>query len=365
MKKIVYVVEAFGSGVYSFLTELTSGLTNDYDIVIIYSLRKETPANFEKDFNPKIKFVKIDMCRGLNPYKNIKSLFQLRKMLKFEDPDIIHLHSSKAGFLGRIASYINGFDMNKVIYNPHGFSFLQKDKSSLKKKFFYRLEKFAAKFGGCIVGCSQSEYKEALKLSSNCININNGIDTSKIDKLLNQVNLESPNEKTNKSRAIIGTVGRICRQKNPELFNKIAESFPNYNFVWIGDGELKDKLTSPNISIIGWIERKQVLKKLLSFDIYIMTSLWEGLPISLLEAMYLYKTVIVSNVIGNKDVVKNYENGFISNDLNEFLNYINMILNDDDLKNKLSDNANKTIDKYFNIKIMISKYKELYNTLKS
>ena len=83
MKKVVYVVESFASGVYTFLTELCNSIVEDYDVVLIYSLRKETPQNFKNDFNPKITFIEIDMCRGLNPYKNIKSLAKLKKILNF------------------------------------------------------------------------------------------------------------------------------------------------------------------------------------------------------------------------------------------------------------------------------------------
>ncbi|MCB2295199.1 glycosyltransferase [Clostridium algoriphilum] len=86
------------------------------------------------------------------------SLVQLKKILKKENPDIIHLHSSIAGFLGRIAYYANKFNMEKVFYNPHGFSFLQQNESKLKRTMFYALEKFASRLGGYIIGCSKGEF---------------------------------------------------------------------------------------------------------------------------------------------------------------------------------------------------------------
>ena len=58
----------------------------------------------------------------------------------------------------------------------------------------------------------------------------------------------------------ICTVGRIGFQKNPKLFNEIAQEFPDLQFTWIGDGELRNELTSKNINITGWLERKEVLK---------------------------------------------------------------------------------------------------------
>lgn len=105
-------------------------------------------------------------------------------------------------------------------------------------------------------------------------------------------------------------MGRIGFQKNPKMFNEIAKSLPELEFTWIGDGELRKELTSPNITITGWKERKEVLKILNDNDIFILLSLWEGLPISLLEAMYMKKVCIVSDVIGNRDVTENGKDGF-------------------------------------------------------
>lgn len=360
MKKIVYVVESFGAGVYTFITELSNSIIKDYEVVIIYSARKETPEIFQNDFNPKIKFIKIDMCRGLNPYRNIKALVKLKKLLRIENPDIVHLHSSIAGFLGRLACFINRFNIDKVFYNPHGFSFLQQNESKLKRKLFYALEWFASKLGGYTVGCSNGEFEVAKKISKKCINIDNGIDTSKIDYIIKKNNIKYTQNKTN-DKIKIGTVGRICHQKNPELFNSIAKNLTEYDFVWIGDGELKNKLKADNIKVTGWMDRKEVIKDLLDVDIFILTSLWEGLSISLLEAMYLGKPVVVSNVTGNKDVVYNNVNGYLADDLFDYIKAIkyitlNNIIFDIKFKDKVRANI---LEQYEQIE-MVNKYIEMY-----
>lgn len=359
MKKVVYVVESFGAGVYTFLTELSNSIIDYYEVVIIYSVRTETPQNFENDFSSKIKFIKIDMCRGLSPYKNLRSLLSLKKIFKREKPDIVHLHSSIAGFLGRIACFSNGFNMDKVFYNPHGFSFLKGNESKFKRKLFYTLERFASRLGGCTVGCSPSEYEKALEISDNCININNGIDTNKIDELIKENNFKRNHIK--KDHIKIGTVGRICYQKNPELFNDIAKSFSSYNFIWIGDGELMSKLVSDNIKVTGWKKRVEVVKELLDVDIFILTSKWEGLSISLLEAMYLGKPVIVTNVTGNRDVVYNNINGYLANDLNEYIEAIKYITSNNVSSNLSLEGKDRfNIADEYGIKEMVQKYVKLY-----
>lgn len=122
--------------------------------------------------------------------------------------------------------------------------------------------------------------------------------------------------------------GRICYQKNPALFNQIAETMPDVRFLWIGDGELKDELSAENVEISGWVDRKTALTKSMSADVFVLTSLWEGLPISLLEAMYMKKPCVVSNVIGNHDVIHNGENGFVCDKPSEFVEAIRNIQRD-------------------------------------
>ena len=142
------------------------------------------------------------------------------------------------------------------------------------------------------------------------------------------------------------------------MFNEIAKNFPNLQFTWIGDGELRNELTSKNIKITGWLERKDVLKELNKNDIFILPSLWEGLPISLLEAMYMRKICIVSNIIGNRDVIEEGKNGFVANNIENYNKIILQIKNDDYLE--ISEEARKSIITKFNNDIMIKKYINLY-----
>lgn len=172
-KKIVHIVEAFGGGVFTVLSDLCKETADQYDIVIAYSLREQTPTNFVEYFPKNIRFIKIEnFTRSINPVKDLKALKEIRKIVKQEKPDIVHLHSSKAGVLGRIAIHNKKI---KMLYNPHGFSFLKLDDSKLKRLMYKTIEKIVAIINHrcTIVGCSQGEYEEALKLNKNSICINN------------------------------------------------------------------------------------------------------------------------------------------------------------------------------------------------
>ena len=351
MKKVLHIVESFGGGVFTMLVDLINGTKDEYEIVVAYSKRKQTPDDFTKYFDENVRFIEVhNLGRSINFIKDLKSFFEIKKIIKKEKPDIVHLHSSKAGFLGRFAT--SGRKI-KMFYNPHGFSFLMSDVSKLKRKFYWFIEKFAA-FKKCtIVGCSEGEYKEALKLTKNSVCINNGINTNDLDNIIKDFDIKEIDFK----HLNICTSGRIGYQKNPALFNKIAESFPNIKFTWIGDGDLKGELTSPNITVTGWKTREETLRLVNDNDIFILTSLWEGLPISLLEAMYLKKLCIVTNCIGNRDVIKDQDNGYIIND--DFKSIIDNINSDN--YTLLSNNAYNSIIGKFNIKITCEKYRRLYS----
>lgn len=352
-KKVLHIVEAFGGGVFTFMVDLVNNICDEYDVILACSIRPQTPKDYKSYIDGRVKVIELESgTRDISVTKDLKLFFEMKKVIKDENPDIIHLHSSKAGFLGRM---ICNDKKSKVLYNPHGFAFLKEDESNVKKKIYKALEYIAAKKCGIIVGVSKGEYEEALKLSNRSYLINNGIDT----KALNELSEKDIN--TNELK--ICTIGRISYQKDPKMFNNIAERFPNLKFTWIGNGEMIDSLSSSNISITGWMNKDEALKIMNESDVFVLTSLWEGLPIALLEAMYYKKLCIVSNCIGNRDVIVNGVNGFIANNLEEFSEVIKNIVNNKvDIK-KIQENAHNDILSKYDFSIVSKNYKNLYSCL--
>lgn len=352
-KKVLHIVEAFGGGIFTFLVDLLNNTCEEYDIVLACSIRPQTPKDYKSYFDKKVEIIELESgIRNISITKDLKSFFEIKKIVNNEKPDIVHLHSSKSGFIGRMICNDKKF---KVLYNPHGFSFLKEDESNIKKNIYRGLEYIAAKKCGTIVGCSKGEYEEASKLSRKTCLINNGIDTNKLPKLYEK--------EIDEKRIKVCTVGRISYQKNPKMFNEVAKMFPNIDFVWIGQGEMIDVIDSSNIEVTGWLSKDEVINILNESDIFILTSLWEGLPIALLEAMYYKKICIVSNCIGNRDVIINGNNGFIANDLEQFSNTINDILNGNIDISKIKRNSYIDILEKYDFEIVSKNYKEIYNTV--
>ncbi|RMA93303.1 glycosyltransferase [Hydrogenothermus marinus] len=354
--KIVHIIESFAGGSFSFLVKLTNKMSNN-EHIIIHGIREDTPKNFQKYFPEKTKFYKWNSAvREINPKKDFLALIELVRILKsINDIDVIHLHSSKAGFLGRLSAKILGYE-SRVIYTSHGVSFLREDISKFKKKIFISLEKLAYLLGGQVIACSKSESEIFNKYGIQAKYINNGIDCNS--------NILRNKKKLNE--ILIGTVGRITYAKNPQLFNQIAKKFlyrKDVKFLWIGDGELRKELNSPNIKITGWVDLEKVKNYLIDLDIYISTSLWEGLPLSVLEAMCFSKPLILSNCVGNKDLVISGYNGFLFNNFKEAIEKLNNLIENKSKLEILGLNSKKLVKEKFTIDKMVKEYENLYKTI--
>lgn len=347
-KKILYIVEAMGGGIFSYIVDLSNELINYYDIYIAYAVRKQTPQNYMDYFDKRINLIKVEnFCRSINPIKDIKAMLELKQIEKKIKPDIIHLHSSKAGAIGRIA--FNG--KIPMFYTPHGYSFLMENCNAIKRILFKSIEYICAKRKCVTISCSAGEHLETLKLTKKAVYVNNGININELQKNIDKT------EKINHPFTVF-TLGRICYQKDPTLFNEIAKQLSDIRFIWIGDGELRNELNSSNIEVTGWVDRMKAIKYAVNADVFILPSRWEGLPISLLEAMYMKKICVVSNVIGNRDVIINNYNGFICLNADDFIKKIKTVrINDFD---RVVENAHDEILKKYNTQIMANEYKDIY-----
>lgn len=348
-KKILFIVEAMGGGVFTYIVDLANELVNDYEMYIAYAVRPQTPTDYKSYFDSGIHLIEIhSFVRSINPMKDNKAIFELRKIADDIKPDIIHMHSSKAGALGRWA--FNGHK-TPLYYTPHGYSFLMSNYGVVKRNLFRFVEWISAKRYCTTISCSEGEHQETLKLTNRAAYVDNGINLEKLNNSLADI------EFTDHPFTVF-TLGRVCYQKNPVMFNQIAEAMPDVRFLWIGDGELRDELKSKNIELTGWVDRKSALEKATSADVFVLTSLWEGLPISLLEAMYMKKPCVVTDVIGNRDVIENGKNGYVCGDVDGFVEAIKEAQTGK--MGTLIEHAYHDILSKYNTTVMAEKYSEIY-----
>ena len=278
----------------------------------------------------------------------------LSEIRKIKQIDIIHCHSSKAGFLGRLVAKIIG-KKNKTIYTSHGVAFLRKDVSNFKRFFYQMCEKLVAGFCNNIICCSDGE-REAFSDAGikNLKTIFNGVKV-----------VDSLSSYQEKQCFTIATMGRITMAKNPKLFNAIASRYLDYaniRFVWIGDGEERSSLQSPNIQITGWLTSQLAGKELMKANVYLSTSAWEGLPLAVLTSMSTAKPLLLSKCSGNDDISSGREIFTFSN-IDEAVEKLNFLIQDDLFREKYGRYVQKVFQDNFTVEIMNCKYEELYREL--
>ena len=326
--------------------------------VIIYSDREHTNRSFYNWFPDSTQFILWDnVGREINPRRDFAALISLISSLKRLDGfDVIHLHSSKAGFLGRVAARILGLQ-NIVVYTPHGASFLRQDVTRFKRRVFVFLEKLGSCFGGRVIACSKSEAESFVGVGIDANYVNNGI----CCRGWSQANRRTSDRKILR----IGTIGRITYQKNPMLFKDIARALQSLypvEFVWIGDGELRDTV-GDSMEVTGWITKEELSERLQNLDIYMSTSLWEGLPLSVLQAMCAGKPLALSNCVGNKDLVIEGYNGVLFDNADEAVNKLTEIIRNCEILNFFGRNSLRKVKREFSAAQMLQGYERIYSLL--
>ncbi len=353
--KIIHVVEALGGGVYSYFCDLSKvhGNTRDVETIIVYSDKRSEiiPEKVATDFHKSMRLIPIEMSESIQPIKDYKSLRLLRQIFCVEKPDVIHVHSSKAGVLGKIAASAAPHAL--LYYTPHGYSFLKKDISKTKAAIFKKIEEFMASYNNCVtIACGDTELSYAQQLHKKVKLIRNGVPYNEVI----QFHKDLPS-----CPLTVGILGRVTHARNPDLFNDIAMQFPHINFKWIGDGILRERLTAKNIEVTGWfMERSDGLKQLNNMHIYLQTSLWEGLPIAVLEAMALGKPVVASNVIGNKDVVIDQKTGFLFNDKAGAISALESLISSAHMRDTMGNKGKNRVRDHFNSSKNYEKLLDLY-----
>ncbi len=348
--RILHVVEPFSSGIITFIIHLTRELNGHEHTVVHGSRTTEDEINsVKRRFDPNVKFVLWRSAgRNINPYQDFRALYELTRILKRKNFDVVHLHSAKAGFLGRMACKI--LKIKPVIYTPNGAPFLRRDISKFKRTLFVGLEKLGSLLGGRVICCSKSESVEYLRIGVDCIYVNNGTNIDKKDKI------DHP-------KILIGSVGIATFQKNPIQFNEIAHAFADNNkveFVWVGGGQFAGQLNSPNITVTGWLDSAQTEEWLKKIDIYLSCSLWEGLPFAVLEAMNAQCCLLLSNCVGNRDLVKQGENGYLFENSNEGVSRLVEIIKDRKLLTNFGINSFTFCKEWFNVKNTATQYESIY-----
>ena len=310
----------------------------------------------------------MNMNHGMG-FSAIKEAKELRNRIKKYNPDIVYAHSSIAGAITRMACI--GLKV-KVVYNPHGWSF---NMESRKKKVFIALEKLMAHFCDAIVCISDAEKNSALRekicKEEKLHVIYNGIDIEEYKK--ETVELPIPEDSF-----VVGMVGRICRQKAPDIFVKMAgevqKKIQNAYFVIVGDvieGEVEERKEIEDLAkhlgvkllITGWVNNP--LAYMSRFNVGCLLSRWEGFGLAIPEYMLTNTPIVASKVDAIPYLIQDGENGILieKNDWKHGAEKVVKLAKDEEKRNWLIQNGKKTVRERFDARRVSEECEKLYAKL--
>lgn len=358
------------------LDELENLDPSDYERVVVCKCAGEFTVELNK-IGIRVHFVPA-LERTISPIQDIKAYIDLRKFFTTERPDIVHSHSSKTGILGRFAA--SAARVPTIVHTVHGFAFQSETRRSIKAIYIF-LERIAAKLTDKIIVLNETDATIARNIigvpDDRIVLLENGVDARKYapaEQSLRQRVRQLEFGVEEREHVVIGMVGRLWFQKNPQCFvraaNKVISRRDNVSFFMIGDGEYKSELehminkfgTGSRIRIMGW--RKDVSLLLKGIDIMVLPSRWEGLPLAILEAMSTAVPVIASDIPGNNHIILDGINGrlFALDDDEALAKTIIDLIDNPNKRRQLSDQARSSIIDKYQLTIRMEKIKAIYNS---
>ena len=297
----------------------------------------------------------------------------VKKFLKEQKFDLVHAHGTRAA--SNIIWAAGSLNI-PVIYTVHGWSF-HPDQSSLVRNLRILGEKYLTGKTNKNISVSVSNQQSGRKYipSFNSVVVNNGIDQQKFNPQKERKNLR-PELGIGQDVVVIAFIARFTVQKQPltliRAFAKALTLFPHMHLLMVGEGDQRaeaiELASAPGIKEhITLLPFRQDVPDILAMaDIFVLPSLWEGLPIGLLEAMAMGKAVIASDADGTREVIQHNENGILvsTDDLVFHLSEAIVDLASNQTKRKrLQETAVQTISEHFNAGTMTRKIESIYTDI--
>ena len=365
MKTLIVITHGNIGGATNFVFWLAKGLKeNGVDVKVGFGEGEYLREKLKKE---KIEFVNFKwLKRTHNPLSNLFFIFELKKFLDKEKFDVCHFNSTNTLF-GAISAKISK-TKPKTIFTIHGLSILDPNykKNLWLKPIYWLIFKFLLSFVDVFIFVSNKNLEDAkkLKLVKNGVVIYNGIPEPEfLEREIARKFFEEKIKFDLKNKFLIGSIGRLDYQKNYEflinVFPEILKIKPEAIAIIVGEGPERKKLENliekanlkEKVFLIG--ELKNASKYLKAFDLFLLPSRYEGLSITLIEALFAQIPILASDVGGDKEIVgKNFV--FELNNKNDFLSKFKMLLQSFQEISRKNE---------FSLSTMISSYLQLFEKL--
>lgn len=322
-KRLLLVQEAMG-GCGRHVSDLVLGLDPEqYDITVIYGTSR-IDEYYRSRLPEMMQHARLipcaDLVRQIDPRHDIRAYRTVSGVIREFKPDIVHCHSSKAGAIGRLAAAQYG--VKRIFYTPHAYAFQAPEFGGKKRALFVGVERWLSRHCTTMTfNVSQGERQAALAEHLD--------DERKFEVVYNGISATPiPSQHQARHRLglpadahVIGVTARLVEQKDPMTSAAIAANViktePNTHMVYIGDGPFHSRMEEyftregviDNVHFYGYRTDADALVS--AFDLYLLTSLYEGMPYSLVESLRAGVPIAATDVTGDDEVVQQGVNGML------------------------------------------------------
>lgn len=347
---------------------------------VVYLIARHLPDRFditvgcapggrliEKLRQANLRVIEIPMLtRYPHFWHDLRALWHLCRLMRQEHFDLVHTHSTKAGLLGRLAARLAG--VPAVLFTAHGWAFAE-GRASWKRRFLAQYERLIAKITTKIICVSEHDRQLALKFKvtrpERLVVIHNGLDPLPF-RQATAARVASPEETS--QGPLVMFVGRLAPPKDLMTLLAAFERISIGNLILVGDGPLRSRIEqsveerglSSRVSLLG--ERTDIPECLAASDVFVLPSRWEGLPITIIEAMMAGLPVVATHVGGVAELVEDGITGFLvpSEEPRALADAIQKLLDDKELRLRLGQAGREKALKEFTLEQTLAETQSVY-----
>lgn len=316
------------------------------------------------------------LLRQISPLNDLRVMIRLVRFLRRGNYTIVHTNSSKAGILGRIAAKLASIP--HIVHTVHGWSF-HEHMSPLVRWTYILLERLTARFTDALIVVAKPDIEKGLRagigrpaqyhLIRSAIQLDE-FDPAHVDRNAVRRELGFPPD-----ALVLGNVGRFSTQKNPldwvRIAGKVARQLPNCHFLLVGDGPLRAEVEAA-LGTEGIADRtlltglrRDVPQLIGAMDVFLLTSLWEGLPRVIPQAMSMQVPIVANRADGTAEAITHGETGYLCEpgDLDQAAAYCVQLLTQPTLHASMGTRGRNFALHEFDVRQMVSQIAALYETL--
>lgn len=357
--RVAYLVRPAEGGIKNHLLTLLAGLDRERFKPLV--ICPPGCSLYDEIERTGCEVVPLDIVDGLSPRRDLASALRFRSMLRRIKPDLLHIHSAKAGMVGRMA--VAGMIRRpKVILTLHSFIFDERT-GPRKRRVISAVDRFLMRWTDRIVTVSRALKDELVAVE--------GINPDRISVIHNGIRFADL-PKPEKTGTVVGTIARLAPQKGVEHFINaaalVAKAHPEVRFTVVGDGPFRADLESlaeslgirQSIEFVGF--RDDALAIAAGFDIFVLASMRETFGITLVEALSQGVPVVASRTGGIPELVDGSTTGLLAEPGNaeDIARRVCKLLEDRELAARLADRGREFVRSTFTAERMIEETMQLY-----